>query len=190
MPRSSRADFNAWLAQLGVDTGGGGFPWADGVQPVYDLGAAHFAPRRLYAADTGLVGAPGAGLHNQIRLQVQVPTLLHWIAFDSATNGTTAALEFTEFVGLGTLVASTSNDGSAAINQVSLNTPGAVAALPGWQVTEGGITAANSIGHAAQASTRPIFVPPGIQVRLGDPTANALTFFAIHWEEQFVPSVG
>ena len=190
MPRSNRADFNAWLVRLGVDTGGGGFPWADGIQPVYDVGAAHFAPRRIYASDSGLVGAPGAGVHNQIRLQVQVPTLIHWIAFDSATNGTTSGLEFTEFVGTNAPQAVTSNDGSTPVNIVSLHTPAAVGGLPGWQVTEGGITAANSIGHAAQASMRPIFVPPGIQVRLGDPTANAATFFAVHWEEQFVPAVG
>ncbi len=184
MPKSNRADYTAYLEAIGIDPSSSGLPLADGLQAVLsDLPI--FAPRKTFAV-TGVLVAGVAGRNNFLSLVTRVPTRIHYLAFDSTTNGTQGNV----FVGAAGLI-------GATVLTPQNGYPG----LPPRNTlfednTAAPVTTAMKIAEGSGLGDwRKIFgdegwaVDANVSVQLFDPTVAASTFWSIVWSEQVSPAV-
>lgn len=189
MPKSNRADYTGLYAGIGIDPTGAGPQVADGLQPVL-VAQPVFPPRRVYAVTSFLRTAPGAGLHNIMFVQFQVPSIIRHLSFDSGTNGTTASVFFAASAGVaGATVAGPQSayPSLPARNVVSFDSTAAPVTTQ-FLISEGTGTSAatwekmglNNLGYPVDGN---------VTMQFPDPTANAITFFSIVWEEQLAGAV-
>ena len=191
---TNRTNTTRLMQALGGDPSGAGLPFANGIQPVLDVGKTGWLPRNIFGHNTLLGGV--AAERGTVQLITAVPTLVHAYVMDPTAGGVRiAASGFqgsnpTPFGGLTrqipgsiTVLGERVTNFTGGRNILYTGTSTAFPTFP-WITADVGATQ-NAI---ELTPLTPFPMPPNAIFTLQADTVNTAAFYWFMWEEALVES--